>query len=187
VTLSDLVARHARERPDAPAYVSPDERMTWREYHARATGLAGALHDLGLERGSRVGVLLPDGPGVHVAFVAVERAGLVIVGIGPRAGDREIEHLLTRTGARAWIADGEHAALAARLEQANARLREAAIERDARAHLTAETVKELEALGIIGGIDERTARSEIRRLASALEAVEQLQMWVESRLELSAA
>jgi len=116
VTLSDLVARHARERPDAPAYVSPDERMTWREYHARATGLAGALLDLGLERGSRVGVLLPDGPGVHVAFVAVERAGLVIVGIGPRAGDREIEHLLTRTGARAWIADGEHAALAARLE-----------------------------------------------------------------------
>ena len=52
MTLADLVARHARERPDAPAYVSPDERMTWREYHARATGLAGALHDLGLERPS---------------------------------------------------------------------------------------------------------------------------------------
>ena len=48
-------------------------------------------------------------------------------------------------------------------------------------------MRELEALGIIGGIDERTARSEIRRLARALEAVEQLQMWVESRLELSAA
>ena len=113
--LSDLVARHAREQPDALAYVAPDERMSWGEYDAHATALAGALVELGLERGSRVGVLLPDGPAVHTAFLAVERAGLVIVGIGPRAGDREIEHLLTRTGASAWITDGEHAALAARL------------------------------------------------------------------------
>jgi hypothetical protein len=82
---------------------------------------------------------------------------------------------------------GEHAALAARLEQAGARLREAAIERDARAHLPEAAVKELESLGIIGGIDERTARSEIRRLSRALDAVEQLQSWIESRLELSAA
>jgi acyl-CoA synthetase len=115
VTLSDLVARHARERSEAAAFVAPEARMSWREYDARATGLAGALVELGLERGSRVGVLLPDGPAVHAAFVAVERAGLVIVGIGPRAGDREIEHLLTRTGARAWITDDDHAPLAARL------------------------------------------------------------------------
>jgi hypothetical protein len=82
---------------------------------------------------------------------------------------------------------GEHAALAARLEQANSRLREAAIERDARAHLSTKTVKDLEALGILGGIDERTARNEIRRLSRALDAVEQLQSWIEGRLELSAA
>ncbi len=44
-------------------------------------------------------MLLPDGPGVHAAFVGVERAGLVVVGIGHRAGDREIAHLLSLTGA----------------------------------------------------------------------------------------
>jgi acyl-CoA synthetase len=115
MTLSDLVARHARERPDAPAYVSPDECMTWREYDERAARLAGVLGGLGLERGSRVAVILRDGPAVHTAFVAIERAGLVIVGIGPRAGDREIEHLITRTAAQAWITDAEHAPLAARL------------------------------------------------------------------------
>ena len=62
---------------------------------------------------------------------------------------------------------GEHAALAARLEQAHARLREAAIERDARAHLPSETVKELEALGIIGGIDDRTRSSSFSRGSKA--------------------
>jgi len=115
MTLSELVARHARHEPDAVAYASLDERMTWCEYDERANRLAGVLHRLGLERGSRVAVLLPDGPGVHVAFVAVERAGHVIVGIGPRAGEREIEHLLSRTGARAWITDVEHAPHATRL------------------------------------------------------------------------
>jgi hypothetical protein len=77
---------------------------------------------------------------------------------------------------------GEHAALAARAEQARSRLREAAIERDARNHLPAGVVKELESLGILGGIDERTARQELRRLDRALAAVDELQAWVESRL-----
>ena len=41
-------------------------------------------------------MLLPDGFAVHVAFVAAERAGLTVVGIGHRAGDAEIRHLLTQ-------------------------------------------------------------------------------------------
>lgn len=77
---------------------------------------------------------------------------------------------------------GECAALAARAEQARSRLREAAIEREARAHLEPATVRELESLGLLGRVDERTARNELRRLTRALAAVEQLQAWVELRL-----
>jgi len=80
---------------------------------------------------------------------------------------------------------GEHAALAARAEQARSRLREAAIEQQAREQLDPAAVKELEALGILGGIDERTARSELRRLTRTLAAVEELQAWVEARLALA--
>jgi hypothetical protein len=82
---------------------------------------------------------------------------------------------------------GEHSALAARAEQARSRLREAAIEQDARRHLPPLAIKELESLGILGGIDERTARNELRRLERALAAVEELQAWVEGRLALIAA
>jgi hypothetical protein len=77
---------------------------------------------------------------------------------------------------------GEHAALAARAEQAHARLREAAIERDARANIATDAVKELEAAAILGTIDESAARRELRRLTRALEALEALQAWVEERL-----
>ena len=77
---------------------------------------------------------------------------------------------------------GKHAALEARAEQARSRLREAAIEQDAGASLSAQTVAELEGLGVLGGVDEDAARSDLRRLTKALCAVEELQAWVEMRL-----
>jgi acyl-CoA synthetase len=58
--------------------------------------------DAGVQAGDRVAVWLADGPAVHVCFVAIERAGGVIVGIGPRAGRREVDHLLATTGA-SWL------------------------------------------------------------------------------------
>jgi acyl-CoA synthetase len=45
---------------------------------------------------------------VHVAFVATEKAGLVAVGIGPRAGEAEIRHLVRRSGAVALVSRAQH-------------------------------------------------------------------------------
>ncbi len=52
-------------------------------------------------------VLLPDGAAVHVAFVAAERAGFTVVGIGHRAGDDEIRHLVGLTRADALVTRAE--------------------------------------------------------------------------------
>jgi acyl-CoA synthetase len=98
-TLAGVVAAHAAESGDRCAFVGGDHRMTWRDYDERASGIAGALVDAGVTGGDRVAVLLADGPAVHACYVGVERAGGVIVGIGPRAGRREVEHLLDITGA----------------------------------------------------------------------------------------
>ncbi len=62
------------------------------------------LVEAGTQPGDRVAVLMPDGPAVHACYVGVERAGGVIVGIGPRAGPREVKHLLTVTGASVLLA-----------------------------------------------------------------------------------
>jgi acyl-CoA synthetase len=100
---ADRVRRLAAERPDAAAYVTETARFTWRAYDAASDRIAAALIGLGFQRADRVAVVLPDGPAVHAALVGIEKAGLVAVGIGARAGDREISHLLTRTGAKALI------------------------------------------------------------------------------------
>ncbi len=103
------LARHAATQPDATAYAGEWGRVSWREQHALVERLAAVLHGLGLERGARVAVLLPDGPHVHACLAAIERAGLVAMGIGPRAGVQEIEHLLRQSEARAWISRDSHA------------------------------------------------------------------------------
>ena len=96
MTLSEVVAEHARTRPDAPAFLGSGT-LTWDEYDARACDLAAHLAQEFPERGTRIAVQMANGPGVHVMYLAAERAGLVVVGVGPRAGAREVDHLVAAT------------------------------------------------------------------------------------------
>jgi acyl-CoA synthetase len=106
-TLGDIVASHAASRPEAPAYIVVDapapRALSWAQYHERSSLLASLFAQAGLLPGDRVGVVLPDGATVHAVFVAAEKAGLVVVGIGARAGRAELRHLLARTGAIALV------------------------------------------------------------------------------------
>jgi hypothetical protein len=74
------------------------------------------------------------------------------------------------------------ATLAAQLERARCRLRQEALEREARRALDEGSVARLEALGLLGRADPGSLRAEIRELGASLAAVEELQAWVEERL-----
>jgi len=118
--LAEVIDAQAGRIPDAIAFAAGDATLSWREYAARSDALAAAFVRADLAPGDRIAVLLPDGPGVHVAFVATEKAGLVALGIGPRAGEAEIRHLVSRSGATALLSRARHRdldtrALAARL------------------------------------------------------------------------
>lgn len=106
-TLGDVVARHAASRPHAPAYIVVDDDparvLTWARYHESSSQLAAVFAQAGLGPGDRLGVVLPDGATVHAVLLAAEKAGLVAVGIGARAGRAELRHLLARTGATALV------------------------------------------------------------------------------------
>jgi hypothetical protein len=81
---------------------------------------------------------------------------------------------------------GEAASLAARAERARSRLRQAAIEKRARRELTPVAVERLETLGLLAAVDEAATRVELRELEAALDAVEELQSWLERELATAA-
>ncbi len=103
ITVAGVVARNARAAPGNLAFaeVMSGDTMTWAEYDERSSQMAASLGEF--EPGDRVALQLPDGPGVHAAMLACEKAGLVAVGIGARAGEREAAHLVARSGARALL------------------------------------------------------------------------------------
>ena len=74
------------------------------------------------------------------------------------------------------------ATLAAQLERARGRLRQAGIEREARRALDETSVARLESLGVLRLAAPVEIRTEIDELARSLDAVEELQAWVERRL-----
>jgi acyl-CoA synthetase len=106
--LADHVARHADSRGSEPAYITADGLLTWRGYDTCSDRLGHALLALGLQRGERVAIQLPDSATVHVALLACEKAGVVAVGIGARAGERELRHIVAKTRAVALISHDEH-------------------------------------------------------------------------------
>jgi acyl-CoA synthetase len=105
-TLSDAVRRNAALLPDRPAYIDhPGITLTWREFDSAAGSLAAQLAGAGIARGDRVAVWHGDSTAIHVLFVAVERCGAVVIGLGARAGIREIAALLRSSAPKMLITD----------------------------------------------------------------------------------
>jgi len=112
-TLSDAVRRNAAESPDRLAYVDHVESLTWSEFDQAANALAEQLAGVGVTRGDRVGVWHGDSGAVHVLFVAVERCGAVVVGVGARAGTREVAAILRSSRPKLLISDEQRSDTAA--------------------------------------------------------------------------
>lgn len=107
VALADLVASNAERWPERLAVAGPDERLSWAEYWRRARAAGAGFRAAGVRRGDRVAVQMPDSPELHVAYLGLELAGAVVVGLGVRAGPAELEHVLHLTEARRIVRAGE--------------------------------------------------------------------------------
>jgi long-chain acyl-CoA synthetase len=80
-----------------------DKRFTFADIDELSQALGAWLQAQGLEKGSRVAVMMPNLPQYMVAIAAILRAGLVVVNVNPLYTARELEHQLKDSGARAII------------------------------------------------------------------------------------
>jgi acyl-CoA synthetase len=120
-TLSDAIAGNAARYPDRAAYVDrPGRSLTWREFDCAATALAEQLAGAGVAPGDRIAVWHRDSAAIHVLFIAIERCGAVVVGIGARAGTREVTAILRNTQPKMLISDTARSDDAARAVEAAA-------------------------------------------------------------------
>ncbi len=113
VALTQLLYDAADDFPRRIALTFLGRTMTYKALVGAVKHFAAALHDLGVRKGDRVALILPNCPQNVIAFFAVLRLGGVVVQHNPLYTPPEFVHQLTDSGATvAIVYDGAYARLA---------------------------------------------------------------------------
>ena len=103
-SIRDMVEYGFREFPDRPCYACMGTTLSYRDIDRQSMNFARYLqHSLGLTRGERVAIMLPNVLQYPVVLCGIFRAGLVAVNVNPLYTARELKHQLKDSGARAII------------------------------------------------------------------------------------
>ena len=81
------------------AYKFMGKAISFAQVDDASRALAAYLQALGLEKGDRVAIMMPNVPQYPVAVAAILRAGYVVVNVNPLYTPRELEHQLKDSGA----------------------------------------------------------------------------------------
>ena len=103
-TLVDVMERAVRQAGRRPALVFFGRTTTYRRLGDSIDRVAESLHRLGVRRGDRVALMLPNCPQHIIAFYAVLRLGAIVVEHNPLYTARELRHMLEDHAARVVIA-----------------------------------------------------------------------------------
>src|SRR5215213_9971055 len=101
-TLLDDVAEAVAQRPDAPAVLFKGRTISHGELERASDAFAAALAGLGVAKGDRVALLLPNCPQFLVCELGAWKAGAVVHPLNPIYTTEELQGALGRTGAESW-------------------------------------------------------------------------------------
>jgi long-chain acyl-CoA synthetase len=89
---------NARRFPQSICTIFKGARINYREMNETTDRLAAGLASLGVKKGDRVGIFMPNTPQFVMAYFAILKLGGVVVATNPLYSGREIEHQLNDSG-----------------------------------------------------------------------------------------
>ncbi len=98
-TLSQVLSQTAARYPQRPVIVDNGKRITYEELNARVDRLARGLIELGVEKGDKVGLWMPNIPEWVIAYFAIARIGAVVVPMNTRYKPHEVSYILDNSEA----------------------------------------------------------------------------------------
>ncbi|EPO0805323.1 long-chain-fatty-acid--CoA ligase [Acinetobacter baumannii] len=102
-SLVDIFERNFQKFGSRDAFIFMDKAMSFNELELASRKFATYLQNLGLAKGTRVAVMMPNVLQYPVVALAVLRAGLVLVNVNPLYTARELEHQLNDSGAEVLV------------------------------------------------------------------------------------
>ncbi|MFK9116370.1 long-chain-fatty-acid--CoA ligase [Peribacillus castrilensis] len=98
--LYSFLKESAEEFPDKVSIHFQGKELTFREVHESALKFAAYLKSIGLQKGERVAVMLPNCPQGVISFFGILMAGGVVVQTNPTYTERELEYQMKDSGAK---------------------------------------------------------------------------------------
>src|SRR5919106_5743410 len=102
-SVAQVLEERTREHADRVFLVFGDRRLTYGQVDARASAIAAALHELGVERGDRIAIDLPNWPEFVISMFAAAKVGAVMVPLNPRYTVPELQYMLRHSEATVVI------------------------------------------------------------------------------------
>jgi long-chain acyl-CoA synthetase len=104
VPLYEILEKTAKENPEKAAIAYFKRTITYGEFDSLSSKFAGALTALGVKKGDRVAIFLPNIPQFVIVYYGVLKAGAVLTAISPLHKEREVEHQLSDSEAETIVA-----------------------------------------------------------------------------------
>ncbi|MDT7516978.1 long-chain-fatty-acid--CoA ligase [Rhodoferax mekongensis] len=102
-SLVALLEESFRKYESRVAYNFMGKDLTFGQTDSLSLAVAAYLQGLGLVKGDRVAIMMPNVPQYPIAVAAILRAGFVVVNVNPLYTARELEHQLKDSGSKAII------------------------------------------------------------------------------------
>ena len=97
----------AKDFPDLDAVIFQGKRIQYGELAGWTRDLASGFHQIGIKKGQRVAIMLPNCPQYIVAYYAILKLGGVVVNVNPMYVERELESQFNDAGAQTILAARE--------------------------------------------------------------------------------
>jgi long-chain acyl-CoA synthetase len=102
-TLLDVVSQSARQRPDHPVLLFKGTELSYRDLERLTDAFGEALASLGVQKGDRVALLMPNCPQMVITQLGAWKAGAIVAPMNPLYTERELAHGLTECGAETAV------------------------------------------------------------------------------------
>lgn len=102
-TLPEMLAHSCKRFPDRDALYFRGQTWDYSSLMADVNRLANGLISLGIEKGDRVAIMLPNCPQYVIAYYGILAAGAIVVQVNPMSTANELEYFLRDAGAKAIV------------------------------------------------------------------------------------
>jgi long-chain acyl-CoA synthetase len=103
IPVHQMLEEAAKKYPDSPCTIFKGAKITYPEMEDITSRLAAGLASIGVSKGDRVGIFMPNTPQFVMTYFAMLKLGAIVVATNPLYSPREIEHQVNDAGIEVMV------------------------------------------------------------------------------------